>query len=44
MPFVPKTKDIVLSIHNLLPLKEAVSGTRSPKKQSGIYKPELSIH
>lgn len=36
MPFVPMTEDIVLSVHNLLPLKESVSGTQLQKKQSGI--------
>lgn len=42
MPFVPKTEDTVLSGHNLLPLKESVSGTHPQKKQSGILQATIA--
>lgn len=38
----PKTEDTVLSVHNLLPLKEeSVSGTQPQKKQSGIQQARI---
>lgn len=47
MPFVPKTEDIILSVHNLWPLKASVSGTQPQTKQTDtlwvriIYSPAL---